>query len=521
MEISFDNLRLAEHLLEELDELRDRIVERITLSVQVTDNTQSPISGNSIMRICLLAGLSQKGERDMDAVRAIKNSSNRIFSGSFNQERSLFSALLKLRYNAYGVDWKDNILLSHILSYEMRRGCVYLLQGDHLEALLHAVPSHSTFGEIPKLNLVVGNYNGDMDAVIDINSRSISNSQILVAGATGSGKTNLLMALMSQFRALSVETRYPVNFLLFDYKGEYSDPANAQWLRLLEVNRSAILDPMGKSIPVTPFKDFTNQPVNEINLYSTEMATAFCSLDRTNISANMSNRLSEAIIACYRKTHGAPITFQTLLEEYRRQLGDNDKEDSITSVLNQLVRSHIFADKDQIDLVNGSYIVKLDRFPQNGPLAKAIVYFLMSKMNNIYERLEKQAMSDERIQIRHFSIIDEAHHMLSFDNAPLRRLIAEGRNKGLSIILATQNMADFKSDYFDFYANAQYPLIMKQQTIADGVLKDLFGVNGNEFKELKEAISGLQKGEVILKNQDAFTLGFGKKWKKFMANRVV
>ena len=62
---------------------------------------------------------------------------------------------------------------------------------------------------------------------------------------------------------------------------------------------------------------------------------------------------------------------------------------------------------------------------------------------------------------------------------------------------------------------------MKQQTIADGVLKDLFGVNGNEFKELKEAISGLQKGEVILKNQDAFTLGFGKKWKKFMANRVV
>ena len=430
MEISFDNLRLAEHLLEELDELRDRIVERITLSVQVTDNTQSPISGNSIMRICLLAGLSQKGERDMDAVRAIKNSSNRIFSGSFNQERSLFSALLKLRYNAYGVDWKDNILLSHILSYEMRRGCVYLSQGDHLEALLHAVPSHSTFGEIPKLNLVVGNYNGDMDAVIDINSRSISNSQILVAGATGSGKTNLLMALMSQFRALSVETRYPVNFLLFDYKGEYSDPANAQWLRLLEVNRSAILDPMGKPIPVTPFKDFTNQPVNEINLYSTEMATAFCSLDRTNISANMSNRLSEAIIACYRKTHGAPITFQTLLEEYRRQLGDNDKEDSITSVLNQLIRSHIFADKDQIDLVNGSYIVKLDRFPQNGPLAKAIVYFLMSKMNNIYERLEKQAMSDERIQIRHFSIIDEAHHMLSFDNAPLRRLIARGGTRG-------------------------------------------------------------------------------------------
>ena len=31
------------------------------------------------------------------------------------------------------------------------------------------------------------------------------------------------------------------------------------------------------------------------------------------------------------------------------------------------------------------------------------------------------------------------------------------------------------SKHFDFYANAQYPLIMKQQTINDAVLKDLFG----------------------------------------------
>ena len=67
-----------------------------------------------------------------------------------------------------------------------------------------------------------------------------------------------------------------------------------------------------------------------------------------------------------------------------------------------------------------------------------------------------------------------------FPNHPLRNLIAVGRNKGLSIILATQNMDSFKSKYFDFYANAQYPLIMKQQTIADSVVKDLFGVSGRE-----------------------------------------
>ena len=80
----------------------------------------------------------------------------------------------------------------------------------------------------------------------------------------------------------------------------------------------------------------------------------------------------------------------------------------------------------------------------------------------MYELLDKQAVNDKVVKIRHFSIIDEAHYMLDFDNRTLHNLIAVGRNKGLRIILATQYMSSFKSKGFDFYANAQYPLIMKQ-----------------------------------------------------------
>lgn len=141
--------------------------------------------------------------------------------------------------------------------------------------------------------------------------------------------------------------------------------------------------------------------------------------------------------------------------------------------------------------------------------------------NNIYEQLEKQATNDEVVQIRHFSIIDEAHYMLDFDNRPLRNLIAVGRNKGLSIILATQNMSSFKSKGFDFYANAQYPLIMKQQTIDDKVIKDLFGVSGQGLQEIRTAIAGLQKGELIIKDQMAFALSMGKKYKKINVTHLI
>ena len=276
-------------------------------------------------------------------------------------------------------------------------------------------------------------------------------------------------------------------------------------------------------LPFTPFKDFTGKPQNEINLYSTELATALCSIDRATISANMSNRLSEAIINAYRQTSNAPLTFQIILDQYTNLQSERERErdDSVKTVLKQLIRNNIFSSEDKIDLIKDSYIVKMDAFPKDGPIAKAIVYFIVSKLNIIYEKLAKQSVDEDCVELRHFTIIDEAHYMLGFDNKPLRDLIAIGRNKGLSIILATQNMDSYKSEYFDFYANAQYPLIMKQQSINDGVIKDLFGVSGAEFQEIKQAIAGLQKGELIIKNPTAIALGMGKRYKKIKVRHLI
>ena len=289
-----------------------------------------------------------------------------------------------------------------------------------------------------------------------------------------------------------METAYPVNFLLFDYKGEFSDSANNHWLTLFDVDRSCILNPIERPLPFTPFKDFTGKTLNEINLYSSEMATALCALEKANISANMSNRLSEAIVDAYKKTNGAPISFELMLKMYQEKMQNADKDDSVTSVLKLLVRSNLFEKEDKVQLTDECFIIKMDAFPKDGPIAKAIVYFVVAKLNLIY-----------------------------FDNRPLRNLIAVGRNKGLSIILATQNMESFKSKHFDFYANAQYPLIMKQQTISDPVIKDLFGVSGKELQEIRSAIAGLQKGELIIKDQNAFLLDIGKKYKKIKVSHLI
>ena len=528
--INLQNIRQAEGLMDSLHDVRTKIEQRINLEKYTDKQKPVILSGNKIMRICLLAGLSNKEHRDLASIEQIQMSKTgiRIFETLFtlNNLGVAYSALLKLRYHDLMVDWDNTVLKSKIVNSEILRGRDLLLKDEVLDDwLLNAVNSSKAgkAGSIPLLNLNIGTYEDEIPALLNLNGRDISNTQILVAGTTGFGKSNLLAVLLNEIRTLSIESPYPVNFLLFDYKGEFSDPANNAWLNLFEIDRSAILDPIVSPLPFTPFKDFTGRAQNEINLYSTELALALCSIDRATISANMSNRLSEAIINAYKKSHNNPVTFDGIIKEYSalQPDKDKDKDDSIKSVLKQLIRNNLFATEDRIDLIKDSYIVKMDSFPKDGPIAKAIVYFIVSKLNTIYEKLPKQAVDEDSVELRHFTMIDEAHYMLGFDNKPLRDLIAIGRNKGLSIILATQNMDSYKSEYFDFYANAQYPLIMKQQSFNDSVIKDLFGVSGKDFQEIKEAISSLQKGELIIKNPTAIALGMGKKYKKIKVRHLI
>ena len=259
MEISFDNLRQAEGIIDNLNEIKEKLEQRINLQHQAADEKKVSLTGNKIMRICLIVGLYQSAQRDLNCLTEIQlsKSSIRIPSSFFTylELKDLFGALLKMRYKDFEIDWQDSPTVSRIIAAEMYRGRDYLLQGDNLDTFMMAQTANgrSRTGGIPKLELIIGQYDEDMEATLDINSREISNTQILVAGTTGSGKTNLLAVLINQLRLLSIESPYPVNFLLFDYKGEFSDPANNHWLNLFEVNRSCMLDPILPPLnPVSP-----------------------------------------------------------------------------------------------------------------------------------------------------------------------------------------------------------------------------------------------------------------------------
>lgn len=527
--IKINTVKAIEGMNDIVQDVKTMLEQKLNLT-EYSDNVRPiTLTMSTVLRFCLLVGLSDKSERRVeDLGNYALGVSNTPYATTFfskHQIGSLIEALIKLRYSDIDADWGQGAFISKVIGREILRGRDILLQEGMMDEWLHFAPLRGgkSAYDIPELDLLIGTYEDGMEAHLDINSRAITNTQILVAGATGSGKSNLLAVLLKEIRNASSETHFPVHFLLFDYKGEFSDPANRDWLDFFDTDQTAILNPIEKPLPFTPFRDFTDKTINELNLYSTTMATALKALANTSISANMENNLSVAIIEAYKANQLKPITFAMILDQYNRQLSEKKREetDSIKSVLGQLVRNNIFAEEDKIDLIHTCNIINLGRFEKDGVMAKAIVYFVISKLNSIYDQLPKQEVNEERVELRHFTIIDEAHYMLSFENKPLQNLIAVGRNKGMSIILATQNMEQFKSKFFDFYANAQYPLIMRQQQQNDQVLKDLFGLSGNALSELKQAIAGLNKGELITKDSQAMSLGIGKHWKKIKVSHLI
>lgn len=527
--LTISGVKAIVNMHSQIQEVKNALEKHLNLK-EYSENLRPIILNLSrVLRICLLAGLSDNCRRNANDLEGLAVDSTPYATTFFTKDDigSMFEALLKLRYhNVEEVDWSIPANVSKAIGREILRGRDILMQEGGIDAWLCNTPlrgSGSWAGEIPELNLRIGEYENGMDAFLDINTRAIANTQVLVAGTTGSGKTNLLAVLINQIRSCSSDSHYPVNFLLFDYKGEFSDPDNAAWLEKFDTDEKAILRPVEHPLPFTPFTDFTGKPINEVNMYATTLSSALRAIAPTTISAKMENRLAVAIINAYKAKNFKPITFREILQHYLAPLPENKRSesDSVTSALEQLIRANLFEEKDRIDLINDCYIIDLGRFPKDEILAKAIVYFVISKLNNIYDSLPKQAVNDERVELRHFTIIDEAHYMLGFENKPLQNLIAVGRNKGMSIILATQNMESFKSKHFDFYANAQYPLIMKQQQQNDAVLRDLFGVAGNALIELKQAITGLQKGELITRDAANAALGIGKSWQKIKVTHLI
>ena len=159
-----------------IQDVKSALEQRINLNEYSENLRPITLNFSIVLRSCLLAGLSDNCKRTADDVL---NSNiildNTPYPTTFFTKAdigSMFEALLKLRYHDVEyVDWSIPANVSKAIGREILRGRDILMQEGGIDAWLCNTPLRgggSLTGEIPELNLRIGEYENGMDAFLDI-----------------------------------------------------------------------------------------------------------------------------------------------------------------------------------------------------------------------------------------------------------------------------------------------------------------------------------------------------------------
>lgn len=157
MKLPFEDLRRTPNMINEFEPLHTKMLSLFDLNNEYEETKPVQLSTSSLMRICLIAGLSQNDIRKAEEVNNAEyyaSTSYRIYPTvfSYNSFASLFESLVKLRYHDTGLNLDDSVVLSKLVCVEIVRGRDYLMTDNNLESYLYTSTSRNKrSGLIPEL----------------------------------------------------------------------------------------------------------------------------------------------------------------------------------------------------------------------------------------------------------------------------------------------------------------------------------------------------------------------------------
>ena len=133
-----------EGMHDRIQDVKSALEQRINLS-EYSENIQTvTLNYSVVLRICLLAGLSDKSPRSVDDVDKFNLSvSHTPYATTFFTKANighLFAVLIKMRYHEVEANWEDRGWISKVVGREILRGREILLKEGGIESWLRFVP---------------------------------------------------------------------------------------------------------------------------------------------------------------------------------------------------------------------------------------------------------------------------------------------------------------------------------------------------------------------------------------------
>ncbi|WP_375430825.1 helicase HerA-like domain-containing protein [uncultured Friedmanniella sp.] len=248
----------------------------------------------------------------------------------------------------------------------------------------------------------------------------LQNGHVEIWGSSGMGKTQFVMSLLAQ---LTHHSGSKVGILDFknDYSGDtgFPDFADAEFLDLWD--GGAPYNPL--ALPSDSKRDI-DAAVIEIRDTVEEATRAF-----TRMGVRQKSKLKTALENAYRigrQEHRWP-TLKTL---------GGQLDDDLAGVIGDLTEYDLFGSGEPLgSVIDRNVVFGLSRIPGNGQTTVFAAGFILSSL-----LLTVQNLPPVPNTIRYVAVVDEAHRVAAFK--AIGTMIREGRSKGLSVVLATQQPLD-------------------------------------------------------------------------------
>lgn len=385
-----------------------------------------------------------------------------------------------------------------ISSSKVKHDDVAIIEAEELVNRVESVIPAANSKNGDTLKILIGNEvkHGEDIYWEPTNTAKFMNTNSGIIGTMGTGKTQCTKSVVTQLyrnQHLNVDAK-PIGILIFDYKSDYVDDkfmgataAEKYNLHKLPYN------------PLSLFGDTPMLPVHTARGFSETMGKAF------GLGQKQLLRLRKLIAECYELAGISKSDASTWIKPAPTIADvwslfisqEKVEEDSLYAALESLNELEIFENDitkctSLYELVSGITVVELAGYP---PQIQNLVVALT--LDLFYSQMQKQGKPEVQGDFRQITkliLVDEADNFMSQDFPSLRKVLKEGREYGVGVILSTQDITHFKTKENDYSAYILSWVIHRVSQIKNQDIKALLNKDDrSEQESLMKTIRGLDK----------------------------
>lgn len=395
----------------------------------------------------------------------------------------------------------DSSLEIHRETFEQINGGSQVIEKDKNEDLKSTLKKEQVLTirtQEESLKILVGNevLNNNPIYWEPTNTAKYMNPNAGIIGTMGTGKTQCTKSVITQLyrnQDNNVDGK-SVGVLIFDYKSDYVDDkfCNANQVKKYPLNK----------LPFNPLSLYGDTPVLPVHTargFSETMAKAF------NLGQKQQLKLRKLISEAYELAgiqKSDPTTWSndapTISDIWNLFINQEKVEkDSLYAALDSLYELEIFENTASkvtslFELIDGVIVIELAGYP---PEIQSLVVALT--LDLFYSQMQKKGKPEVQGDFRQLNkliLVDEADNFMSQNFPSLRKLLKEGREYGVGVVLSTQDITHFKTGENDYSTYILSWVIHRVSQIKNQDIKALFNIdNKSEQENLMGSIRGLEK----------------------------